>query len=98
MAPMKRPVLGLLFGLALPLGACSTTQSASVQQESEACYRPRSFREEIPQMYWGDPVRDPCWRFPAHRARSLTSAAEGSGREQRDPSGIPPSTERRLVA
>ena len=63
MAPMKRPVLGLLFGLALPLGACSTAQSASVQQESEACYRPRSFTEEFPQMYWGDPVRDPCWRF-----------------------------------
>jgi hypothetical protein len=98
MAPMKRPVLGLLFGLALPLGASSTTQSASVQRESEACYRPRSFTEEIPQMYWGDPARDPCWRFRAHRARSLTSAAEGSGREQRDPSSIPPSTERSLVA
>jgi hypothetical protein len=98
MAPMKRSVLALLFAVALTLGACTTTQSASVQQESEACYRPRSFTEEIPQMYWGDPVRDPCWRFRAHRARSLTSAAAGSGCEQRDPSGIPPSTERRLVA
>jgi hypothetical protein len=60
---MRGTLLALLIGAALPLGACSTTQSESVRQESEACYRPRSFTEEIPQMYWGDPVRDPCWRF-----------------------------------
>jgi hypothetical protein len=63
MAPMKRSALARLFVVALPLGSCSTTESPSVRQESEACYRPRSFTEEIPQMYWGDPVRDPCWRF-----------------------------------
>ena len=34
MAPMKRSVLALLFAVALPLGACSTAQSASVQQGS----------------------------------------------------------------
>jgi hypothetical protein len=65
MAPMNGSLLALLIGIgvALLFGACSTTQPTWLQQEREACYRPRSFTEEIPQMYWGDPVRDPCWRF-----------------------------------
>ena len=58
---MRRNQLALLCGAGL--GACSTTQPEWLRQETEACYRPRSFTEEIPQMYWGDPVRDPCWRF-----------------------------------
>jgi hypothetical protein len=58
---MRRILLALLFGAELV--ACSTTQAEWLRQETEACYRPRSFTEEIPQMYWGDPVRDPCWRF-----------------------------------
>lgn len=60
---MRRILLALLFGAGLFLVACSTTQPEWLRQETEACYRPRSFTEEIPQMYWGDPVRDPCWRF-----------------------------------
>jgi hypothetical protein len=60
---MRRILLALLLGSGLFSVACSTAQPESLRQESEACYRPRSFTEEIPQMYWGDPVRDPCWRF-----------------------------------
>jgi hypothetical protein len=66
MAPMGRSPLALL--LALPLGVfvlsgCSATRPEWLKEEDDACFRPRSFTEEIPQMYWGDPVRDPCWRF-----------------------------------
>ena len=60
---MRRILLALLFGAGVFLVACSTTQPEWLRQETEACYRPRSFTEEIPRMYWGDPVRDPCWRF-----------------------------------
>jgi hypothetical protein len=63
MASMRRAPLALLIGAALPLAACSTTRSSSLEQESETCYRPRAFTDDVPQMYWGDPVRDPCWRF-----------------------------------
>ena len=60
---MRRILLALRFGAGFFLVACMTTQPEWLRQETEACYRPRSFTEEIPQMYWGDPVRDPCWRF-----------------------------------
>jgi hypothetical protein len=66
MASMGRsvlaPMLGVVLLLAL-LAGCSAGRQAGLEQESEACFRPRSFTDEIPQMYWGDPVRDPCWRF-----------------------------------
>jgi hypothetical protein len=63
MAAMGRfaPALPLL-GVFL-LADCSTTRPVWLEQEEEACFRQRSFTEEIPRMYWGDPVRDPCWRF-----------------------------------
>jgi hypothetical protein len=59
---MRRPRLALLIGV-LSLSACSAAQPAWLAEESEQCYRPRSFTDEIPRMHWGDPVRDPCWRF-----------------------------------
>jgi hypothetical protein len=63
MTPMRIPGVVLLLGVLLSLAACSTTQPEWLREETEACFRPRSFTDEIPQMYWGDPVRDPCWRF-----------------------------------
>jgi hypothetical protein len=63
MAPMRGSGLALLLAVLLPLTACSTTQPEWLREETEACFRPRSFTEEIPRMYWGDPLRDPCWRF-----------------------------------
>ena len=63
MAPMGRFVLPPVLGLVLLLAGCSAAQPEWLEQESETCFRPRAFTDEIPQMYWGDPVRDPCWRF-----------------------------------
>jgi hypothetical protein len=61
MAPMRR--LGfVLLPMAL-LGGCATARPEWLQREDEACFRARDFTEEIPQMYWGDPVHDPCWRY-----------------------------------
>jgi hypothetical protein len=59
---MRRRSLALWLGAALLVG-CSATRPGWLQQEDDACFRPRGFTEEIPRMYWGDPVRDPCWRF-----------------------------------
>jgi hypothetical protein len=66
MAPMRR--LGRRFGLVLLLapvllGGCSTAPPEWLQTEDDACFRNRDFAEEIPPMYWGDPVHDPCWRY-----------------------------------
>lgn len=62
MASMGRSTLAPLLGVLLLIG-CSATRPAWLEQEDDACFRPRSFTEEIPRMYWGNPVRDPCWRF-----------------------------------
>ena len=62
MAPMRRRPLALLFGALLVTG-CATSQPQWLKEETDACFRPRGFTEDIPRMYWGDPVRDPCWRF-----------------------------------
>jgi hypothetical protein len=66
MAPMRLlgRRLALVLLLALPLaGGCSAARPEFLQKEDEACFRNRDFTEEIPQMYWGDPVHDPCWRY-----------------------------------
>jgi hypothetical protein len=58
---------GLVVLVALLLaGGCSAARPEWLQKEDEACFRNRDFTEEIPQMYWGAPVHDPCWR---HRGR-----------------------------
>lgn len=62
MALMRRFVLALLLGVPL-LTACATARPEWLRQEDEACFRNRNFTEEIPQIYRGDPVRDPCWRY-----------------------------------
>jgi hypothetical protein len=62
MSAMRRRRLAFLLGATLVAG-CATSQPAWLEEERDACFRPRSFTEEIPRMYWGDPVRDPCWRF-----------------------------------
>jgi hypothetical protein len=62
MALMRRCGLVLLFGVSLLVG-CATSRPEWLQQEDEACFRNRDFTEEIPRIYWGDPVRDPCWRY-----------------------------------
>ncbi len=62
MTTMTRSLLVLLLAGVAAAG-CSTTQPDSLQQDADLCFRPRSFTEEIPKMYWGDPERDPCWRF-----------------------------------
>ncbi|HEY7139036.1 MAG TPA: hypothetical protein VIE44_02980 [Methylomirabilota bacterium] len=62
MTTMRRSALTPLLGFLL-LAGCSTAQPAALDKEADACFRPRSFTQEVPQMYWGDPVRDPCWRF-----------------------------------
>jgi hypothetical protein len=66
MASMRRSGLALLLGVSL-LASCSTARPAWLQQEDEACFRNRDFTEEIPRMYWGDPVHDPCWRYRSLR-------------------------------
>lgn len=54
--------------LALPLlPGCSAARPEWLQQEDDACFRNRDFMEEIPRMYWGDPVHDPCWRYRGGR-------------------------------
>jgi hypothetical protein len=50
-------------GAALALAGCAAARPASLRAEDEACFRPRRFSEEIPSAYWGDPLRDPCWRY-----------------------------------
>jgi hypothetical protein len=62
MAGVERVTRGLLVGMLLLTG-CATTQPEWLRQEREACFRNRTFTEEIPRMYRGDPVHDPCWRF-----------------------------------
>jgi hypothetical protein len=62
MASMGRSWIALALGAFL-LAGCSAARPAWLQQEDDACFRPRGFTEEIPRMYWGDPVRDPCWRY-----------------------------------
>jgi hypothetical protein len=62
MALMRPCGLALLFGVCL-LAGCATSRPEWLRQEDEACFRNRDFSEEIPRMYWGDPVRDPCWRY-----------------------------------
>jgi hypothetical protein len=51
----------LLLGVFL-LAGCAPAEPA-LRAEQDACFRVRTFTEEIPRQYWGDPVRDPCWRF-----------------------------------
>ena len=62
MASMRRSGLAVLLG-ALLLAGCSAKRPAWLQEETDACFRPRGFTEEIPPIHWGDPGRDPCWRF-----------------------------------
>ncbi len=66
MAPMRRSGrrfrLVLLFALSLA-GGCAVARPEWLQKEDEACFARRDFTEEVPQMYWGDPVQDPCWRY-----------------------------------
>jgi hypothetical protein len=58
-----RPVgLALLLGAAA-LGGCAASRPEWLRREDEACFRTRDFTQEIPRMHWGDPVRDPCWRY-----------------------------------
>ena len=55
---------GLVLLLTVPvLGGCATARPEWLHQEDEACFRVRDFTQEIPQMYWGDPLHDPCWRY-----------------------------------
>ena len=66
MAPMRLSGrrMALVLLLALPIaGGCSAARPEFLQKEDEACFRNRDFTEEIPQMWWGDPVHDPCWRY-----------------------------------
>jgi hypothetical protein len=66
MAPMLRFAAAL--SLAAPLlAACTTARPEWLQQEDDACFRNRTFAEEIPPVYWGNPVRDPCWRYRGGR-------------------------------
>jgi hypothetical protein len=64
MTAMNRSVGAVILAAVGLLAGCAATQhDPSFQSDADACFRPRSFTEEIPKMYWGDPVRDPCWRF-----------------------------------
>jgi hypothetical protein len=66
MAPMDR--LGLALAVAAwLLAGCAAPRPEWLRQEDEACFRNRTFSEEIPRMYWGDPVHDPCWRYRGGR-------------------------------
>ena len=59
MRPVARRVWLVLL-LALPLvSGCSAARPEWLQKEDDACFRTRDFTEEIPRMYWGDPVHDP---------------------------------------
>jgi hypothetical protein len=62
MTRMAGSRLALLLGLCLLTG-CGAPRPAWLQEEEDACYRARSFTQEVPRIYWGDPSRDPCWRF-----------------------------------
>jgi hypothetical protein len=62
MASMSRFGLALLLVGPLVTG-CSAARPEWLQEEDDACFRTREFTEEIPRMYWGDPARDPCWRY-----------------------------------
>ena len=58
---MRRFGAALLLGVSL--AGCSAARPAWLAQEDEACFRTRTFTEEIPRHLWGDPTHDPCWRF-----------------------------------
>jgi hypothetical protein len=58
---MRRFGAALLLGVSL--AGCSAARPVSLAQEDEACFRTRTFTEEIPRYLWGDPIHDPCWRF-----------------------------------
>jgi hypothetical protein len=62
MVSMRRSLLALPLGVVL-LAGCSAAKPAWLGQEEDACFRTRDFTEEIPRAYWGNPARDPCWRF-----------------------------------
>jgi hypothetical protein len=49
--------------VAAALAGCAAGQPGWLRAEDEECFRPRRFSEEIPSAYWGDPLRDPCWRY-----------------------------------
>ncbi len=67
MGRLKRR-LGPVLLLALPLVAgCSAARPEWLQKEDEACFRTRDFTEEVPRVYRGDPVHDPCWRYRGGR-------------------------------
>jgi hypothetical protein len=66
MALMQRFAAALLLGMPL-LAGCATPRPEWLQQEDEACFRNRTFGEAIPPEYWGNPVRDPCWRYRGGR-------------------------------
>ena len=59
---MRRWTVGLLLGAALLTG-CASPRPEWLAREDDACFRTRDFTEQIPKAYWGDPVRDPCWRY-----------------------------------
>ncbi|HWC03830.1 MAG TPA: hypothetical protein VHF87_13820 [Methylomirabilota bacterium] len=59
---MGRSGCVLLLSLWLLVG-CSAARPKWLEEEDAACFRLRDFTEEIPRMYWGDPARDPCWRY-----------------------------------
>jgi hypothetical protein len=61
MLSVRRFALVLLLGVS-PLAGCSAAPPA-VTEEQDACFRNRTFTEEIPRYRWGDPVHDPCWRY-----------------------------------
>ncbi len=70
MASMRRVArrVGLVLLLAVPpVVGCSAARPEWLQKEDDACFRTRDFTEEIPRMYWGDPVHDPCWRYRGGR-------------------------------
>ena len=62
MMSMRRFGSLLLLGVGL-LAGCSATGQATLREEQDACFRTRTFTEEIPRHLWGDPNHDPCWRF-----------------------------------
>jgi hypothetical protein len=51
------------LGLVGLLAGCAASRPESLRREDEACFGPRGFGEEVPSHYWGDPTRDPCWRY-----------------------------------
>lgn len=66
MVSMARFWFAVLLGAPL-LAGCSTARPEWLQREDKACFKNRNFTEEIPRIYWGDPIHDPCWRYRGGR-------------------------------